>query len=274
MDLSVVKPRRRDSHKGDYGHALLVAGSLGMAGASVLASRAALRSGLGLLTVHVPKCNNVILQTAIPEAMTYIDACETHFSVAPDVARYGVVGVGPGLGRNSDTAKALLNLIERCNVPMVIDADALNIISEHKEWMKKLPKGSVITPHPGEFARLAGASMSREEALQKASGMAREYGICVVLKGAPTAVVSPNGEVFFNNTGNPGMATAGSGDVLTGVLLATMARITDVVEAARLAAYVHGFAGDLAADALSETAMISGDIVEYLPAAWRSIELK
>lgn len=271
-EIFKVEARSKESHKGDYGRALLVAGSQGMAGASVLAARAAMRSGVGLLTVHIPKCNNIILQCSVPEAMTHLDSSDTHFTNAPDCTRFNAVGVGPGLGRDAATAKALLSLIKSCQSPMVLDADALNIISEHPEWLHYVPSGSVITPHQGEFNRLAGECRDREEAISKARSIAQKYGICIVLKGAPTIVISPVGECHNNETGNPGMATAGSGDVLTGILLALLARITDSLFAARLAVYVHGLAGDIAAEFYGETAMTAGDIINSLPSAWKLLE--
>lgn len=269
---ALVFPRRCHSHKGNYGRALLVAGSRGMAGASVLAAKGALRSGVGLLTVHVPQCNNTILQTAVPEAMTSIDFCDAHFSAAPFMECYSAVGVGPGIGQSTMTAGALMQLIDKCNVPMVVDADALNILSLHPDWFKRLPKGSVVTPHPGEFASMTGGAAGGHDALQKALAFARENNVCVVLKGAYTLVASPSGEYSFNGSGNPGMATGGSGDILTGVILALLARGYSAYDAARLGVYVHGAAGDCAADALGETAMCAGDIVEYLPQAWRMLE--
>ena len=269
---ALVRPRRCHSHKGDYGRALLVAGSRGMAGASVLAAKGALRSGVGLLTVHAPLCNNTILQTAVPEAMTSLDFCDRHFSAAPFMERYSAVGVGPGIGQSTMTAGALLQLIDKCNVPMVVDADALNILSLHPDWFKRLPVGSVLTPHPGEFARMTGAAASGYDALQKALAFARDNNVCVVLKGAYTLVASPSGEYSFNGSGNPGMATGGSGDVLTGVILALLARGYSAYDAARLGVYVHGAAGDCAAAVLGATAMCAGDIVEYLPQAWRMLE--
>ena len=269
---ALVRPRRCHSHKGDYGRALLVAGSRGMAGASVLAAKGALRSGVGLLTVHAPQCNNIILQTAVPEAMTSIDYCDTHFSAAPFMERYLAVGVGPGIGLSTMTSGALLQLIDKCNVPMVVDADALNILSLHPHWFRRLPQGSVVTPHPGEFARMTGAAASGYDTLQKALAFARDNNVCVVLKGAYTLVASPSGEYSFNGSGNPGMATGGSGDVLTGVILALLARGYSAYDAARLGVYVHGAAGDCAAAVLGATAMCAGDIVEYLPQAWRMLE--
>ena len=270
--LPLIKPRAKHAHKGVFGRALLVAGSKGMAGASVLAARAALRSGVGLLTVHVPSCNNTVLQVAVPEAMTTVDSNENCFSDSIDTERYSAVGVGPGLGQGKESEAALLALIDNCKVPMVLDADALNILVRNPQYMQRLPQGSVITPHVGEFARLFGASDSSYARLQTALACAREYGMTILLKGAYTAVITPQGAMHFNSTGNPGMATGGSGDVLTGCILSLLAQGHAAPDAARMAAYVHGLAGDMAATEKGETALVAGDIVDYLPRAWRSLE--
>lgn len=272
-DIAATIPTRgKFSHKGDYGHALLVAGSQGMAGAAILAAKATLRSGVGLLSVCTPLCNNTILQTSVPEAMTMPNYGENHWCEVPATERYSAVAVGPGLGTDEKTEKALLQLIADCNVPMVIDADALNIISKHPETLEHLPTGSIITPHPGEFARLTGGIKKREEQIAKATEIAQKCNICIVLKGAYTAICSPNGNIYFNSTGNPGMATGGSGDTLTGIALALLARKYDATTAARIAVYVHGLAGDIAAEKYGETALTAGDIINALPSAWKIIE--
>ncbi len=267
----LFKLRGIHSHKGDYGRALLVAGSKGMAGASVLAARAALRSGVGLLTLHVPACNNSIVQVAVPEAMTSIDGNECSFSDFIETSKYNAVAVGPGLGQSSKSEKALLHLIGNSRVPMVLDADALNILARNPGYLSRLPQGSIITPHPGEFVRLTGVGGTRLESIERAARLAKENNICVVLKGAYTVVVAPDGNLHFNTTGNPGMATGGSGDVLTGIILALLAQGYSAVAAARLGVYVHGLAGDLAAAAKGEISLVAGDIVEYLPAAFKSV---
>ena len=271
---ALLKPRGRHSHKGDFGRGLVVAGSKGMAGASVLASRAALRSGVGLLTVHVPACNNVIVQSCVPEAMTSIDSSECHFSDNIDVTRYNAIAVGPGLGQHKESEAALLNLIGNSTMPLVLDADALNILSRSKEWLYRLPQGSVLTPHPGEFERLFGKIPSRYHAINSVRALARDCGIAIVLKGAYTTVIAPDGNLYFNSTGNPGMATGGSGDVLTGIMLALLAQGYNCTDAARIAVYVHGLAGDIAVAEKGETALVAGDIVDCLPHAWRSLERK
>ena len=182
------------------------------------------------------------------------------------------MGVGPGLGQGKESEAALLALIDNCKVPMVLDADALNILARNPQYMQRLPQGSVITPHVGEFARLFGASDSSYARLQTALACAREYGMTILLKGAYTAVITPQGAMHFNSTGNPGMATGGSGDVLTGCILSLLAQDYAAPDAARMAAYVHGLAGDMAATEKGETALVAGDIVDYLPRVWRSLE--
>lgn len=271
---ALLKPRAKHVHKGDFGRALLVAGSRGMAGASVLAARAALRSGVGLLSVHVPACNNTIVQIAVPEAMTSIDNNERSFSDNIDTGKYDAVAVGPGLGQSNESKEALMNLIVGCNVPLVLDADALNILSQRDDWLYLLPKGCVLTPHPGESVRLFGKAPSRFHAIGSIRAIARDKGFTIVLKGAYTTIITPDGELHFNSTGNPGMATGGSGDVLTGIILSLLAQGYNSIDASRIAVYVHGLAGDLAAKDKGETALTAGDIVDYLPIAWRSLERK
>lgn len=270
----LLKSRAKHSHKGDYGRALLVAGSKGMAGASVLSARAVLRSGVGLLTVHVPACNNSIMQVAVPEAMTSIDCSECCFSDFIETSKYNAVAVGPGLGQSSESEKALLHLIDNCRVPMVLDADALNILARNSEYLRRLPQGSVLTPHPGEFARLFGKTPNTYLSISAVRAFARDCGFAVVLKGAHTVVIAPDGNLYFNSTGNSGMATGGSGDVLTGMVLALLAQGYSATDAARMAVYVHGFAGDFAAASKGHTALVAGDIVDCLPYAWLHLERK
>lgn len=267
-----LKIRSRFSHKGDFGRALLVAGQQGMAGASVLAARACLRSGVGLLTVHVPLCNNTIVQTSVPEAMTSLDANECYFTETPDLAPYQAIGIGPGLGKADATRQALYHLLSHSSVPMVLDADALNLIGESHSYLRRLPKGSIITPHPGEMDRLVGKCADSYERLSRAINLAQTCGVYVVLKGAYTAVISPEGNCWFNVTGNPGMATGGCGDVLTGIILSLLAQGYDADTAAKMGVYVHGLAGDLAAREKGEIALTASDVVDYLPKAWKLLE--
>ena len=268
---SLLLPRDERAYKNRFGHALLYAGSYGMAGAAVLSARACLRSGVGLLTVCSPDCNNTILQTAVPEAMTMIPDRLTETGTIKE--RYNAIGAGPGLGQAFETVKTLKSLLETTERPMVLDADALNIISGEKEMLERVPKGSVLTPHPGELARLSdGPAHSVIESLRKACTLSSRYGLTIVVKGAPTVIVSPDGHFFINTTGNAGMATAGSGDVLTGIVLALLAQRYEADHAARIAVYIHGLAGDMAARELSQTAMTSADISSHLAPAWLLME--
>lgn len=271
---ALVRPRASFSHKGTYGHALLIAGSRGKAGAAVLAARSCLRSGAGLLTVHTPQRGEPTLQVAVPEAMLSLDQHSNHFSIAPETAPYTAIGIGPGLGQNLETVHAFEQLLlHTAGKPMVIDADALNILSVNPEFYEKIPAGSILTPHPGEFDRLAGESFRTAYArLEKARAFAAEKNLLVVLKGHHTAVCFPSGEVCFNSSGNPGMATAGSGDVLTGILLGLLAQGYSAHEAALLGVYLHGAAGDIAAASSSEESLIAGDITENLGQAYRRLK--
>lgn len=262
-----LKPRGRFSHKGTYGHALLVAGSFGKIGAAVLAARACLRGGVGLLTVQVPGCGYGILQTAVPEAMCLTDPDERVLSAVPDLGGYQAVGVGPGLGKDDRTKAFLEDLLEtaaQARVPLVLDADALNLLSEDENLLKKLPADSLLTPHPKEFERLAGTWSNAYERLDLLRDFSRKTKSVTVLKGAYSAIGTPEGEVHFNATGNPGMATGGTGDVLTGLLTALRAQGFSAGDAAIFGVYQHGLAGDRAAAQRGQSALIAGDLVEHL----------
>jgi NAD(P)H-hydrate epimerase len=264
----VIKPllhkRTKHSHKGTYGHALLIAGSTGMTGAALLASESCLRSGVGLLTTHLPKSAMLPLQIYLPEAMINPDKSDNCFSQLPDLQLYNAIGVGPGLGKAPETATALKLLIQNAKVPMVLDADALNIISENKTWLSFLPERTIITPHPKEFERLFGKTDNSAQRIEFQREMSVKHNIIIVLKGANTSITFPNGSCFFNSTGNPGMATAGSGDVLTGIILSLLAQRYTPEEAALLGVFMHGRAGDKAAAEKGMEAMIAGDITKHL----------
>ncbi|MDR2145266.1 MAG: NAD(P)H-hydrate dehydratase [Tannerella sp.] len=269
----LLRPRDRFSHKGDYGHALLMAGGAGKTGAAVLAATGCLRSGAGLLTVHVPHRAETILQVSLPEAMSSLDANRDCITEVPDISRYDAIGIGPGIGTDARTVSAFERLLERIdNKPLVVDADALNIISQKTELLKILPEGTILTPHAKEFDRIAGDSENEYERIQKARSIANEQKICIVLKGAYTAVCIPSGKVFFNTSGNPGMATAGSGDVLTGVLLGLLAQGYDFEAAAVMGVYIHGLAGDLAVKKLSQESLLAGDIAAMLGKAFLQLK--
>jgi len=265
----LLRPRNKFAHKGMFGHALLIAGSKGKMGAAVLAAKACLRSGVGLLTVHLPQRGETILHTTVPEAMLHLDENADFVAVLPETTMYEAIAVGPGLGTQPPSVKLLKSLLDAFRKPLVVDADALNIFASNPELIPLLPPSSILTPHPKEFDRLFGVCDSGYERLQKARIKAMELTVCIVLKGAYTAVCTPEGNVYFNSTGNPGMATAGSGDVLTGVILGLLAQGYEPVISAVAGVYLHGLAGDLASAKASEESLIAGDIIQQLGKAFR-----
>ncbi|HAQ21211.1 MAG TPA: bifunctional ADP-dependent NAD(P)H-hydrate dehydratase/NAD(P)H-hydrate epimerase [Prolixibacteraceae bacterium] len=267
-----IKKRAKFSHKGIYGHALLIAGSYGKMGAAVLASRACLRAGVGLLTSHIPRLGYEIIQNSVPEAMTSIDHSDTVFTEFPELGPFSAIGVGPGLEKKPETQMAFKKLLQAKPKKMVIDADALNILSENKDWLELLPENTVLTPHPKEFERLAGETSNSFERLQKQLQFSVNYKVIIVLKGAHTCITVPDGSAFFNSTGNPGMATAGSGDVLTGIILGLLAQNYTAEEATLIGVYIHGLAGDLAAAQFGQQALIAGDIITKLGQAFLQLE--
>lgn len=266
--------RRRPpfAHKGSMGHALLVAGSYGMAGAAVLAARSCLRSGVGKVTVHVPKRNVLPLQIAVPEAVLHTDREETFFSEPMATDDFQAVGIGPGLGTAEQTSIAMIAQLRRTQCPLVVDADALNILAVRRAWLNQLPQGIILTPHPKELDRLEGQSVDSFERLTKARLLAERLHGYVVLKGHHTAICMPDGHIAFNSTGNAGMATAGSGDVLTGILTALLARGYSQRDACIVGVYLHGLAGDLAAQELGQESVTASDLIAFLPKAFLRIE--
>jgi ADP-dependent NAD(P)H-hydrate dehydratase / NAD(P)H-hydrate epimerase len=272
VDIRGLLPvRKKFAHKGSFGHSLLLSGSYGKMGAAILASRACLRSGTGLLTTHIPGAGYNILQTGIPEAMASIDKNQDEISEIPDLETFSAIGAGPGIGKSNLTASALVQLVENSRVPLVLDADALNIISENPKLLSTIPAGTILTPHPGEFRRLAGDSFDSYQRLMKQIAFSQQYRVIVILKGAYTSVSFPDGTVFFNSTGNPGMATAGSGDVLTGIILGLLSQGVEPRNAALLGVYLHGLAGDLAIEKKSEQSLIASDIIDFLGNAFLAI---
>ncbi|MEA2106379.1 MAG: NAD(P)H-hydrate dehydratase [Bacteroidota bacterium] len=271
---SKIVQRKKFSHKGTYGHALLISGSYGKVGAAVLSAKACLRTGCGLVTVHVPKVGYEIVQTALPEAMISIDWSDIIFTDVPNIENFSCVGIGPGIGTKQNTKRALLNLFEKVKNPIVIDADALNILGEHKEWIQKIPANSILTPHPKEFERLVGKCADDYERNQLQIKFAVENKIILILKGAYTSIALPDGNCYFNSTGNPGMATAGSGDVLTGMILSLFGQGYHPADAAKIGVYLHGLAGDLASEKLGEEAMIASDIIENIGNAYLKFKRK
>lgn len=284
------KPRSAFAHKGTFGTTLIIAGSHGMMGAAVLSARAALRSGVGKVCGWVPECGYEIFQVGVPEATCFVggerhilgslfseqgqdnrNANMTDWRNGFDMRRFQSVGVGPGIGQHPETVVTLSGLLQFIQIPLVLDADALNIIASDPELMTKIPRGSIITPHPGEFKRLFGYPDNSFEMVDLAVKEARERGIYIILKGRHTIVACPDGRCHYNLTGNPGMATGGSGDVLTGLLAGLLAQGYSARDASLIGVYIHGLAGDIAAEKHGQQALTAGDIIESLGNAWKTI---
>ncbi len=275
VDARSVRPllKKRDNFTGkrDYGSVLMFTGSAGMMGAAILSARAALRTGAGLVTVHSASCGMPILQTAVPEAIFEPDRNKWLISDMTLYHKHQAIGVGCGIGTHEETINALEMLLKNPRGQMVLDADALNCIAKRPSLLSVIPANTVITPHAGEFDRLFGEHASDEERLLKAVEMARYYSIFIVLKGHHTTTVSPTGRISFNSTGNPGMATAGSGDVLTGIITSLLAQGYPPELAAPIGVYIHGLAGDMACAEMGEAGMTAGDIAARAGLAIRKV---
>jgi hydroxyethylthiazole kinase-like uncharacterized protein yjeF len=264
--------RKKYAHKNSFGHAGVIAGSKGKMGAAILCSMAAMRAGAGLVTVQIPHSGESILQTALPEAMCLTDEGEFYLKTSEIQPNHSATCIGPGIDQSPETALMMRKILKQeVTGALVLDADALNIIAA-KNLHHSIPEGSILTPHVGEFDRLFGKHENSFDRFKTLREKAIELKCVIVLKGAHTMVAAPDGSVSFNSSGNPGMATAGSGDVLTGVLVAMCAQKYDVVDAARLGVYLHGVAGDIAADERGGSGLLARDIIEYLPAAMDVVE--
>ena len=268
--LPMYRPRNKFSHKGDYGHSLIIGGSYGKIGAVSLASRAALTIGAGLVTSYIPKCGYTSLQTSLPEAMVITDEGEDYIANISYTVEPTVIGLGIGLGTEKSTSTALENFLKSNNAPLIIDADGLNILSQKKALLKLLPVNTVLTPHPKELERLIGAWKDDFEKLKKAKAFAKKYKLILVIKGANTITVF-NEKLYINASGNPGMATAGSGDVLTGVITGLMSQGYDPIVATIFGVYLHGRAGDFAAEDYGYEGVIASSIIEYLSEAYKDL---
>jgi ADP-dependent NAD(P)H-hydrate dehydratase / NAD(P)H-hydrate epimerase len=268
----IYTPRQKFDHKGTFGASLIIAGSYGKMGAAVLATRACLRTGAGLLTAYIPKIGYDIMQLAVPEAMVLSDNNVWNISDIPLVKPFKAIGVGPGMSTSKESVTAFERLVATYFYPMVVDADALNICSFRKDLLEMLPKNSILTPHLKEFERLFGESQNDFERNELQRQKSKELGLIIVLKGAHSCISTPDGKCYFNSTGNPGMATGGSGDVLTGILTSLLAQGYPSREAAILGVYLHGLAGDLAAKKLSKEALSANDIVDFLGKAFLKIK--
>ncbi|UOQ54480.1 NAD(P)H-hydrate dehydratase [Hymenobacter cellulosivorans] len=263
--------RAQFGHKGTYGHALLLAGSRGKIGAALLATQACLRSGVGLLTVRTPAVGYDILQTAAPEAMALTDPASDFISELPELSPYSAIGIGPGLDKADETKLVLEQLLRETKVPLVVDADALNMLRANPGLLQLLPPDSILTPHPKEFERLAGPARDDYHRLELLREFCQQHRCYTVLKGAHTCLGTPTGELYFNSTGNPGMATGGSGDVLTGILTALRAQHLPPLDTALLGVYAHGRAGDLAARHTGEAGLIAGDLTRFIGPALQEL---
>jgi NAD(P)H-hydrate epimerase len=265
----LLKTRKKFAHKGHFGHALLVAGNPGKLGAAVMAAEACLRAGVGLLTVSLPPEGIPVMQTALPEAMVFERPTAYQFLPLKTTPGFNSIAAGPGLGTDEPTANALKLLIQTYPHPLILDADALNILGENKTWLAFLPKGSILSPHPKEFERLVGKCADSMERMEKQRDMSQRFGIYIILKGAHSSISTPDGLIYFNSTGNPGMATGGSGDVLTGILLGLRAQGYTPLETALLGSWIHGFAADLALEESAWEALLPVDITAALGSAFR-----
>jgi hydroxyethylthiazole kinase-like uncharacterized protein yjeF len=273
MIKKLFRPRQAFSHKGNFGHVLLLAGSRGKMGAAVLAARACVRSGSGLVTCCVPSQGDMIMQISVPEVMCIDDRAETILTEFPDdIDKYQAVGVGPGIGKADETAEMMKRLITRVSGALVIDADALNILGENRELLDQLPPETILTPHPKEFERLFGKTDNEFERINLASEKSKALNVVIIVKGHHTLIAAPDGEMFFNNTGNSGMARGGSGDTLTGIITSLAGQKYPAKDAAILGVYLHGLAGDIAAGRHSEEAMLPSDLSDSLGEAFKQIK--
>jgi NAD(P)H-hydrate epimerase len=273
--LPILKRRSKFSYKNNYGHALLIAGSYGKIGAAVLAAKACMRTGAGLLTTHLPKCGYEIMQNSFPEAMVNVDKneyCLSGFSNLMENKIYQAIGIGPGLGQADETKMALKKIIKNTRSSIVIDADAINIIASENTLKELLPPNSILTPHIGEFERLIGKKTGNSyERLMYQKEFSEKYKVIIVLKGAYTSISTADDFCYFNSTGNPGMATAGSGDVLTGMILGLLSQQYSPLQAAILGVYLHGLAGDRATAKYGEEAMIATDIIDHIGDVYKNL---
>ena len=271
MASGIITSRKTFDHKGTYGHALLIAGSYGKTGAAVLGARACLKTGCGLVTAHLPKNSVEIMQMAVPEVMVTHDLNENYFSYPQQTKPFTALGIGPGIGNMNNTMVAFKEMLSKLSIPTIIDADGINILAKNKNLLKKIPQNTILTPHPKEFERLFGFRPLDLKDFEKIKELAKKYKCFIVYKEAYTKIISPGGNIFFNTTGNPGMATAGSGDVLTGMILSLLAMGYQPEHAAVLGVYLHGMAGDLYAKEVCQESLIASDIINMIGKAYKKI---
>lgn len=270
--LQLYKPINPNTHKGLQGHAVIIAGSYGKIGAAVLASKSCLKTGCGLVTTFVPKCGYQILQISIPEVMVATDEnsnfiTHIHLPLTPQA-----IGIGPGIGKELGTQKALFEFLRINKVPLVLDADALNILSENQSWLELVPENTILTPHPKELERLIGKWNSESEKFQKTIAFSEKYKVIIVMKGAPTYIINQS-KIYENTTGNAALATAGSGDALTGILTSLLAQGYEPKYAAKLGAFLHGLTADIALPKTGYQSFTASDIIKNLGKAFLSLEM-
>lgn len=266
---SIYKPRFRAGHKGTFGHAVLIGGSKGKMGSITLSTKSALKAGAGLVTAHIPSCGLDIVQISVPEAMCSIDPNSDYIQEISLPSKTNAIAIGPGMGTNPETEKTLLHFLEKNTLPCVLDADALNILAKNKEIFKKLSPNTILTPHLGEFNRLFGEFDSELARFEFMKSFSSENNIIICLKGQHTAISTPEGELFFNSTGNVGMATGGSGDTLTGIIAGLLAQHYQPKNAAILGVYLHGLAGDLALKQESVESLTASDLIQFIGNAFK-----
>ena len=269
--LKFYKPVNPQTHKGLQGHAVIIAGSYGKIGAAVLSSKSCLKAGCGLVTTFIPKCGYQILQMSIPEVMVITDENANFITNINLPLSLQAIGIGPGIGKELATQKALFGFLRINKSPLVLDADALNILAENKPWLELVPENTILTPHRKELGRLIGNWNSESEKFQKAIAFSEKYKVIIVMKGAPTFIISKN-KIYENTTGNAALATAGSGDVLTGIITGLSAQNYEPVQAAKLGVFLHGLTADVALPETGYQSFIASDIIENLGKAFLTLE--
>jgi NAD(P)H-hydrate epimerase len=272
-DIRGLMPKRsKFSHKGTFGHALIISGSYGMMGAAVLSCKAAAYSGVGLVTAHIPRLGYEIMQSSVPESLISLDESDIIFTEVNQIEKYNAIAIGPGLNVKSNTTKALINILPDIKVPLVLDADALNILSDNKDWIVSIPENTILTPHPKEFDRLTFKHDSSYQRLLTQIAFSKKFKVIVALKGAYTSITTPEGETFFNTTGNPGMATGGTGDVLTGLIVSLLAQGYNPFSAACVGVFIHGFAGDIVMKGSGCQGVTPSRIIDKIGKAFKKVE--
>ena len=266
----LLKPNDPDSHKGTFGHALIIGGSHGKIGSVCLAAKAALKTGCGLATVFLPECGYGIIQSVVPEAMAVSEDNGKHFSLINFDLEPQAIGIGPGMGQELVTQKAFHEFLKHNKQPLVVDADALNVLSANKAWLNLVPENLILTPHPKDFERLAGKAKSEKQRLELAHAISKKYKVIIVLKGAPTKIIWKD-DLYENTTGNSALSTAGTGDVLTGMITSLVAQSYKPIDAVMLAVYLHGLTADIARPETGRHAFLASDVIDYIGKAFLSL---